>query len=356
MRRLYYSIKALTPLHVGVGAGLGHIDLPIQREVHTKFPMIPGSSVKGALREYKIRKIAKDINDKIPNNEIKSQIMKKLDECLSACGEGEKCPDIEINGISFRQKVKDELLDLFGCQDQAGRLAFSDLRILLFPVKSLSGVFAYVTGPRVLERLAEDLGGNSKEVKLDDGSEVNIKELKEKVRTIKEMFDKDDKALIVKDSKVKINNLVVLEEFAFSVAKEFEKDDAYLKFLFDILGISFDEIRERLVIVSDNAFNDFVQNYTEVQTHIKIDPATGTVQTGALWTEEYLPAETYMYGIIFQTRNDGNNAGDLFEGLLPNYLHLGGDITTGKGFVRINWSEKGIIDNNQEGKNDVQNA
>lgn len=40
-----------TPLHAGSGSDLGIVDLPIQRERHTGFPEIEGSSLKGALRE-----------------------------------------------------------------------------------------------------------------------------------------------------------------------------------------------------------------------------------------------------------------------------------------------------------------
>jgi len=304
MRRLYYSIKALTPLHVGVGTGLGHIDLPIQREVHTKFPMIPGSAVKGALREHKLREMAKQLKRDI----------KELDRAL------QECDGIDLN----------HLKDLFGCQNQAGRLAFSDLRILLFPVKSLNGIFAYVTSPDVLERLAEDL-----EI------EFNRDMFKVEQENQNRMF-RDDEALVSLDISKNLiskedNKIVVLEEFTFDV---FDFNNELVNWLADTfgkLGVNFEEIVKRLIIVSDNAFNDFVQNFTEVQTHVKIDPAKGTVQAGALWTEEYLPAETYMYGIIFETRDvSGNSQKDLLVDVLPDYLHLGGDITTGKGFVKIN--------------------
>ncbi|MCX6865140.1 MAG: RAMP superfamily CRISPR-associated protein [Verrucomicrobia bacterium] len=40
-----------TPLHVGAGASVGAIDQPVQRERHTGFPIIPGSSIKGVLRD-----------------------------------------------------------------------------------------------------------------------------------------------------------------------------------------------------------------------------------------------------------------------------------------------------------------
>ena len=40
----------------------------------------------------------------------------------------------------------------------AGAITLTDARILAFPVRSLKGVFAWVTCPAVLERLARDLG------------------------------------------------------------------------------------------------------------------------------------------------------------------------------------------------------
>ena len=38
-----------------------------------------------------------------------------------------------------------------------GALGFTDARLLLFPVKSVSGVFGWITCPAVLERLKHDL-------------------------------------------------------------------------------------------------------------------------------------------------------------------------------------------------------
>ena len=351
MKRLYYSIKAMTPLHVGVGTGLGHIDLPIQREVHTKFPMIPGTAVKGALREYKLREFIRGVKDleakirqEIPNSEISNLLIDmmgidKLDRCLASCGEGGDCPKFDrlkeikvnnINNIQLKEEIENiekklkNLVNRFGCQNQAGNLAFSDLRILLFPVKSLNGIFAYITSPAVLRRLAEDISlllGSLPELKLD----------KTEAYTTVGGINKIEGSG---------SNLIVLEEFTF-ISKEFSND--FINWIigaFDKAGIKFNEVANRLVLVHDDAFNDFVQNYTEVQTHVKIDPSTGTVQTGALWTEEYLPAETFMYGIIFEVRNNKSEDTDLTEGLLPDYLHLGGDITTGKGFVRIYEGEK----------------
>jgi CRISPR type III-B/RAMP module RAMP protein Cmr4 len=43
-------VYAETPLHAGSGRGLGGVDLPIQRERVTGYPIVQASSLKGKLR------------------------------------------------------------------------------------------------------------------------------------------------------------------------------------------------------------------------------------------------------------------------------------------------------------------
>ncbi len=53
-------IKAITPVHAGVGRDLGLIDMPIQKEKHTGIPKIEGSTMKGSMREsYRLKSIKK---------------------------------------------------------------------------------------------------------------------------------------------------------------------------------------------------------------------------------------------------------------------------------------------------------
>src|SRR5947208_12166768 len=44
-------LHAQTGLHPGSGTALGTVDLPVQRERHTGWPTIPGSALKGILRD-----------------------------------------------------------------------------------------------------------------------------------------------------------------------------------------------------------------------------------------------------------------------------------------------------------------
>lgn len=95
-----------TPLHVGAGSSVGAIDQPIQRERHTGFPVIPGSSLKGVLRDLHRRK---------HNN-----------------------PDTDR---------------IFGEQEKSGAISVGEAKIATFPVRSAKGGFAFITCPVALERL-----------------------------------------------------------------------------------------------------------------------------------------------------------------------------------------------------------
>src|SRR5581483_2232234 len=47
-RMLFIYVE--TPLHAGSGRGLGAVDLPIQRERTTNYPIVQASSLKGRMR------------------------------------------------------------------------------------------------------------------------------------------------------------------------------------------------------------------------------------------------------------------------------------------------------------------
>jgi len=282
MNREAFFLKVLSPLHVGAGQGISHVDLPIVREVHTDFPYVPASSIKGVVREYYIRKVSKETG--IPARDI--------DDWLS---EG-KLPEKE-----FSEEFKEEfnwLKKVFGSQDSAGKVFFTDARLLLFPVKSLKGIFQLITCPYAINRYLRDLD-------------------KDKV----ELEVKEDEALVY-STDFTVDGKIMLEEFVFLA-----KPDEKLKSFVESLPID-SELKKRVVCLNDSVFSDMVMSYTEVQTHIKINLDTGTVKEGALFTTEYLPAESLLYFNLFYDEEVKNF-------FTPSTLHLGGDITTGKGFVKV---------------------
>ena len=126
-KTLVMYIYAETPIHPGSGTVIGGaVDLPIQRERHTEFPMIQGSSLKGVLRNA-------------PKGAKKGSDIALSDKC-------ENCPDEEGNEIC---KICGQI---FGTQEGMGGISVTDARILAFPVRTLKGVFGWVTCPLVLSR------------------------------------------------------------------------------------------------------------------------------------------------------------------------------------------------------------
>lgn len=111
MKKQIMSIFSRTPVSVGAGSSVGAIDLPVMRERHTRIPIIPGSSVKGVLR---------DLWNKNEN---------------------------EQKNIFGDEKAK-----------SAGKIMIGEARVLAFPVRSARGMFTWVTSPLALERFSRDSG------------------------------------------------------------------------------------------------------------------------------------------------------------------------------------------------------
>jgi CRISPR-associated protein Cmr4 len=303
-------LKAMSGIHAGSGADLGIVDLPIQRERHTGFPKIESSGIKGVLREA-FEEIEKKGKDMLPGDFVK---------------------------VAFGPEERGG-----GDTKHSGAVAFTDARILLFPLRSARGVFAYATCPLVLSRLAEDF---------------KIAGINDAPQTVEIAH----KALVTSDVLL-INEKVVLEEYTYDA----KISDSAVKIAGQIakwLGKPDDKyLKENLIILQNDEFTDFVQNATEIITRIKIDEKTGTAAGGALFTEELLPTETVMYSLVMASSiflsekersesatikeangNEGEYLLETLEGKMPRYLQIGGDATIGKGLVSVSVVKKEVMD------------
>lgn len=291
-------------LHCGSGTSLGVIDLPIQREKYTDYPVCQASGVKGVVREW---------------------FENKYDEKDS--------------------RIKYTFGPDFGRGDgeaHAGAATFTDGRLLLFPVRSLNGVFAYTTSRFALSRLKRDLVMAG--VKVDWSLPA----------------ESGDKIFGVAGSKIAdSNNKVVLEEYTF----DFQAEDgakAIAEWIADNAipkGAEYDfwsnKVKTDLLILPDNAFRDFVKLSTEVQARIQIDNKTKTVKSGALFYEEALPSDSLLYSVVMshdpacdtEKRPDGLKTSSevmMFLGEIDKErLQFGGDATIGKGIVNVNFLNGG---------------
>lgn len=287
-----------TPLHAGSGRGLGAVDLPIQRERITNYPIIQASSVKGKIRaEVRQRKGWRD-----DGAEISALFGKAGEEGNSA----------------------------------AGAIAPGDARILLFPVRSLAGVFAWTTSLHALARFQRDCAM----IGLDFSLPNQLKEPAKDSAT----------ALIGNTSDLKAGNSIVLEEFSFTPEANAAVTTIAQWIAQHALPDSYtywrEELPKKLVILPEDYFRDFVTHGTEVQTHVRLDPEKKTVETGALWTTESLPVDTLLYAPLMATRSrvDGTTwQADQVLNVLKETLHnqrvqFGGDETTGQGWTTVTFA------------------
>jgi len=290
MSKSMLFLYAESPLHAGAGRALGTVDLPIQRERVTAYPLIQSSGVKGRLRA-----------------EMKST-----------------------------GKLGDDLVTLFGpetenASDHAGALSFGDARLLLFPVRSLAGVFAWVTSVDVLARFRRELSlvGATPDWAVPDAQPGEAE-------------------IWVNGQTLFAGGRVVLEEFSFTPVQN-ESVKQVGGWLAENALLQTAEyaywrktLPQNLCILHRDAFRDFVLYATEVQTHIKLDPDKKTVESGALWTAESLPVDSLLYAPVLAVKSRRKEK-ELSEAAvmkkltdnLPARINFGGDETTGQGFVAL---------------------
>ena len=294
MNKHLVTIYTRSPLHVGSGSSVDVVDLPIMRERITAYPVIPSTSLKGVLLQYSREKWGDPRNIEVPF-------------------EGK---------ILFGFNDEDEKISVAGC------VQIMEAKILAFPVRSLSGCFAWITCPLVLERFNRDTGKN-----------IKIPEVNK------------DHAIAGQDVIVN-NSEVVLEEYALRLQPNPNvKAEDIAK---ELKGCSDDpvwnkKLESRLVIVNDENFQHFVTTCTEVNTRIAIDPKTRTniidskKRIGMLFNQENVPSESLFYSVLTvlppREEKDSNLnpeecLNELFESK-PLILQIGGDETTGFGLCEI---------------------
>ncbi|MBE7444596.1 MAG: type III-B CRISPR module RAMP protein Cmr4 [Planctomycetia bacterium] len=287
-----------TSLHAGSGTSLGVIDLPIQREKYTDYPVLQASGIKGAVRDWFEA-----------NNGVEKQ---KIDLIFG--------PDT-IGG---------------GGEAFAGAATFTDGRLLLFPVRSMMGVFTYTTSCFALNRLKRDL------TMAKANADWNVP-----------TEPQGDQVLGVQENGLCEDGKVLLEEYAFDfqanndvkVIAEWLSQNTFPN------GAEYQfwekKIKTDLLILPEDAFKDFVKLSTEVQARIKINNDTKTAASGALFYEETLTPDTLLYSVVMANdpfKDEANrpnglkNAKDIMSFIAKlngNRAQFGGDTTIGRGIVNI---------------------
>lgn len=283
-RAVVCGIYTMTPLHVSSGQAEGAIDLPVTKETHTGFPLIPASSLKGVAR-YALKDV----------------------------GENEKMFGPKVDG----EKGK----ELF-----AGALVFTEARLVAYATRSLNRPFLYVTSRLVLERLDRDL----RAAKIETLGSLSLPPAASATSVLVA-----DKALA--------QNALVLEDFVYRSDVVVNSSDLakVAGALARLLPTDEEQTRDRLtkslVLIPDDDFAVLARRLP-VRARIKLDDKTKTTSgdDGNLWYEEQVPSDCLFVSMIGERRDgrrDKSNYLSEFEkqGKELEVCQIGGNETVGEG-------------------------
>lgn len=295
MQTQLFHLQNLSALHVGTGQGVGVVDLPIARAKATNLPIVPGSAIKGVLRD-----------------ELVAQTLIMADDIKTLFGPNNATDDAH-----------------------AGAIAFGDANLLLLPIRSFAGTVAYATCPFILRQYKRDSGALTQDLAIPNLAAND---------------DHNASARVTPESLLRVSNSdrIALEDLDIQA----HSNDSTQKWADVITEALYpqgtkdceawrEQIAHRFVILPDDVFSFLADTATEVRTRIRIDRKTRTVQQGALWTEENLPADSVFWGVlgVSQSRKaeDKRSAQELAN-LLPDeelLIQIGGKHTVGRGFCRL---------------------
>ncbi|MGD8175633.1 type III-B CRISPR module RAMP protein Cmr4 [Marinimicrobium sp. ARAG 43.8] len=286
-------LYAISPVHMGAGQAIDVIDNPIQREKHTGHPSFAGSGIKGAVRH---------------NFEALGGQPADIDRLLG--------PDSNS-----------------GDNLHAGAVSFGDAQLVALPVRSLKGGYVYATCPQALARAQRLLNLTGAKVQWT-------------VPAVEE-----NQALVIND-KLLSGDKLHLEAFEYSKSSAGELEgiaqDLASKALpgSDEYAFFREKLKTDLVVLHDTDFAYFAKNAMLVEPHVRINPETGTADSGGLFYTENLPPESILVAPLMasQTRTGKPDNHLEAEAVLSQIktlinsrlLQIGGDATTGRGLVVAN--------------------
>lgn len=293
--RLYW-LHTLSPTHAGIGRGVGYIDLPIDRDGVTGWPIIRGSSFKG---------VWADTHRATPEARKNDPLLRAA---FGTAGENNN--------------------------SNAGALIPTDAKLVCLPIRSFRGTFAWATSSLCLQMLHRTL------------SLAGFKELPNSPAPLTE-----NTAHHAAESVLTEGKQVFLEDLDFA-AQECNTATAWAKLIAENVFAGDtdwqEQFQKRFVVLPDTAFDFLCETGTEVHTRVRIQDDTKTVAKGALWMEESLPAETILMGVVqcervFQKKDETPRitAPELLDHFAKNALTLqiGGKATVGRGQVRCIFTE-----------------
>ena len=283
MTQYLLYLYAESPVHTGAADSIDVLDLPVQREAATGYPVIWGQSLKGALRQ-----------------------------AASDADWGDRIR--QIFGSAIEQQDEDG-------GTTPGTLAVGDAQLVAMPVPALRHTFAWLTTEIALSRLARKytvLGRDVPalpQVRDDAGAAASGAW----VQSAKEVLGP---CLIQLGTSPDEKLAGWAERIAVDV---FAPGEAFQPFA--------RKLRDDLVLAGSDIAPVLLRECTEQAVRVQLSESK-TVENGPFYSE-YLPAETIMAAQL--TLREGGDTEDsrqaLRELLHERLLQVGGDETLGKGLM-----------------------
>jgi len=247
-------LVAQTPIHCGVGPGAQPVDLPVQRDVATNFPVVRGSELKGALTQSLFWRLGAD-----------------------------RDTWEHLRGLVFGSTAREEGEEL----SRIGLFTVLDAHVLLVPTASLYGGYAYVTCPALLHRFAERVRGV-------------VGDLHDVLKSVAGIPDarRDETALVEPGSSIALNKKLVLHPWVKFTPEESNGVKDFVDALVARgLGDVPLKLRNHVVVVSDDAASYVVNHAMLVQPHVRLDYDSKTVKYGP-WLEESIPRFAILHSAL----------------------------------------------------------
>lgn len=281
----------LTPLHTGGSADEGNL-MGIAREVHTEFPYLPASSLRG-----KIRSALEPSN---PQSEEEKALAKEVSQF-------------------FGQKIKD------GQQPTEGEVWFAEATLLFFPIASLSHHLVWITCPLWLERWNRWLQKSP---------------LTQLIQNCREQITEARPALVSFTPEPLYLQTAILQQNALGQLNTNDSNSLSqslqnLTTANNMIG----QLLKKLVIVDDEDCIALVETGLQREVRVALNEGEKTVKGGSFRSEEAIPPETVLFfpwGMkpVKQTENTQNIRAKTSE-LLKNKLQFGGLEGLGRGWCDL---------------------
>lgn len=248
---LPFLIMAETPIHAGAAPATQFVDIPIQRDVVTGFPLIKGSELKGAFAQ----------------------------KLFYTLGVSEKNYDL-AKSMVFGSSPGER-------GGGAGSFNVLDAHILLLPVPSLYGVHAFVTCPFMLNKFAKRVKGLAPKLAEVANSLASAQPADGRVAVIEENSE-----LVGKQE------LLYLHPLVWFKPKRDEAVNDFAERIQQLVKSTPLEVCKHVAVLSDDAASYVLDHALLVQPRVRLDYEKKSVKEGP-WREEALPRHTILNTSIF---------------------------------------------------------